>query len=78
MNSPQPQSKELQPIDKLCQSISNPSVKVKIQQLLPANIDADRFIRTMINGIQMHHQQDKLIKSDRRTLFLAAQRQGIL
>lgn len=67
-------SKELKPIDQLCQSLSAPAFRHNLQQALPANVDVDKFIRTASNAIQTHPQQEKLLKSDRRTLFVACQK----
>lgn len=67
-------NKQIQPIDGLVKSLSNPDFKTSVEQSLPKHIDVDSFVRTAINAIQTHPQQDKLINSDRRTLFLAIQK----
>lgn len=66
--------KQLQPIDQLTKSLSNDKFRADLQQVLPKHIDVDSFVRTAMNAIQTHPQQDKLLNSDRRTLFLAIQK----
>ena len=68
------ESTQLRPIDQLCQSLSDERFKANLQQALPANVDVQRFVRTAINAIQTHPQQDKLLNCDKRTLFVACQK----
>lgn len=68
------ESTQLRPIDQLCQSLSNEQFKANLQQALPANVDVERFVRTAINAIQTHPQQDKLLNCDKRTLFVSLQK----
>lgn len=62
------------PIDRMCASLVNDDFKAKLQQALPDNIEVEKFVRTTINAIQMHPQQDKFNNCDVRTVFLSCQK----
>lgn len=46
----------------------------KLKSMLPAGMDVKKFMRTAVNGIEMHEQRDKLLKANRKTLFHACQK----
>lgn len=48
--------------------------KTQLQSLLPEGLTAERFMRTAVNGIQMHKDSEKLLKANRQTLFSACQK----
>ncbi len=61
----QQQAPQQNPMQALRQTLEGP-MRVEIEKALPKDIDADRFIRTVVTAVQMN---PKLLDADRRSLF---------
>ena len=46
----------------------------QLESLLPASIKPEYFMRTVVNGIQMHRDKIKLLNANRESLFQACQK----
>lgn len=66
------ESKALTPLQTVCANIEQMAPQFKAA--LPAGLAPERFVRTVLQGIQAHRDRDKLVNADRRTLYLACQK----
>lgn len=48
--------------------------KRQLESMLPAGLEVNKFMRTVVNGISTHKQSDKILGSDRQSLFSACQK----
>ena len=68
------QNTQVQALNSLMNTLSGDEFKSKLKESLPAHINVDAFVRNTMNAIQLHPQQDKILNSDRKTLFLSCQK----
>lgn len=66
------ESKALKPVELLQQGLEQFSPK--LAQSLPQGLSVDKFVRTVMQGVQTHKDQNKILNASRKSLFLAVQK----
>jgi recombination protein RecT len=66
------ESKALKPVEALQQGLEQFSHK--LAQSLPQGLSVDKFVRTVMQGVQTHKDQSKILNASRKSLFLAVQK----
>jgi len=64
--------KPVTPVGEICMGLEK--MKSKLEMALPKSVSVDKFMRTLIQGVQTHKDRDKLAKADRSSFYLAVQR----